>query len=213
MIEKELRQELVNTTTTLYQAGIVTDKGGNISVRSQEREDALWITPSQINKGSLEADQMVLIGFDGKKIEGEGKPSVESSYHGGLMAARKDINAVVHSHAPNATVFGVTDIEILPFVPEAVFIMDFPRIPFSLGGSKDLAKAVLEYLGESKAGGAFLCNHGLVTVGKNLEKAAERSLMVEQTLGMLFTLKLLGEVPNLMPENAVKLLSQFSGLI
>jgi len=213
MIEKELREELVNITTTLYQAGIVTDKGGNISVRSQECEGALWITPSQINKGSLAADQMVLIGFDGKKIEGEGKPSIESSYHGGLMAVRKDVNAVVHSHAPKATVFGVTDMEIPPFIPEAVFIMDFPRIPFFLGGSKDLAKAVLELLGGGKAGGAFLCNHGLVTVGKSLEKAAERSLMVEQTLGMLFTLKMLGETPNLMPENAVKLLSQFSGLI
>ena len=213
MIEKDLRQELVNTTTTLYQAGIITDKGGNISVRSLEHKDALWITPSQINKGSLEADQMVLIGFDGKKIEGEGRPSIESSYHGGLMAARNDVNAVVHSHAPNATVFGVTDMEIPPFIPEAVFIMDFPRISFFLGGSKDLAKAVLEQLGEGKAGGAFLCNHGLVTVGKSLGKAAERSLMVEQTLGMLFTLKMLGEKPNLMPENAVKLLSQFSGLI
>ena len=147
MIEKDLRQELVNTTTTLYQAGIITDKGGNISVRSQEHENALWITPSQINKGSLEANQMVLIGFDGKKIEGEGKPSIESSYHGGLMAARKDVNAVVHSHAPNATIFGVTAMEIPPFIPEAVFIMDFPRIPFYLGGSKDLAKAVLKQVG------------------------------------------------------------------
>ena len=169
MTDKELKEQLVQTTLDLYRAGVVTAKGGNLSVRSVVHENAVWITPSQINKGSLKAEQMVLIGFDGKKIKGEGRPSVESSYHTGLMKKRKDINAVIHTHAPLATILGMTDMEIPSITSEAVFIMDYPRIPFFLGGSKDLANAVLEKVGESKVSGAFLCNHGLVTVGKGLQ--------------------------------------------
>lgn len=213
MTDKELKEQLVQTTLDLYRAGVVTAKGGNLSVRSVVHENAVWITPSRINKGSLKAEQMVLIGFDGKKIEGEGRPSVESSYHAGLMEKRKDINAVIHTHAPLATILGMTDMEIPPITSEAALIMDYPRIPFFLGGSKDLANAVLEKVGESKVSGAFLCNHGLVTVGKDLQQAAERTLMVERVLQMLFIIKQLGLEPSTLPENAVKLLAQFAGVI
>ena len=213
MNDKELKEQLVNTTKELYQAGVITAKGGNVSTRSADHENAVWITPSQIDKSSLTPELMVLIGFDGKKIMGESRPSVESSYHAGLMQKRKDINAVVHTHAPLATIFGMINMEISPITSEAVFIMDYPKIPFYLGGSKDLANAVLEKLGEGKMGGAFLCNHGLITVGKDLPIAAERTMMVEHVLHMLFTIKRLGLEPSILPENAVKLLSQFAGAV
>jgi len=82
-----------------------------------------------------------------------------------------------------------------------------------LAGSRDLAKAVLENVGENKAAGAFLCNHGLLTVGKDMAKAVERTMMVEQTLDMLFTIVMLGKEPAELNEKAVKLLTQFGSVI
>lgn len=213
MTDNDLKKELVETTLEFYQAGVVTGKGGNLSVRSLEHEGAVWITPSQIHKGSLTPDQMVLIDASGKKLQGEDRPSVESAYHAGLMAARKDVNAVVHTHAPMATVWGVIDLEIPPVVPEAVFIKDYPRIPFYMGGTRDLANAVLETVGQTKVPGALLCHHGLVTVGKDLVMAAERTMMVEHTLKIIFTLLSINKEPHLLPENAIKFLSQISSAI
>ena len=208
MTDNDLKKELVETTLELYRARVITGKGGNLSVRSLEHEGAVWITPSQIHKGSLTPDQMVLIDANGRKLQGKDRPSMESAFHAGLTAARKDVNAVVHTHAPLATVWGLIDLEIPPITLEAVFIKDYPKIPFYMGGTRDLANAVLETLGESKAAGAFLCHHGLVTMGNDLVIAAERTMMVEHTLKIIFTLLSINREPHVLPENAIKLLLQ-----
>jgi L-fuculose-phosphate aldolase len=207
----ELKQQLCEITTELYHAKVVTATGGNISVRSVEHEDAAWITPSQIYKGALEPDQMCLVDFDGKKVDGDHKPSVESVYHGGIFRLRPEINAVVHSHAPLATIFGMCDMDMLPFSTEAIFLMDYPVIEWYLGGTKELAKAVLDKF--DKAHGAFLRNHGLITTGKNLRKAADATLMVEHTVSILLTCKMADLEPSLIPEKAVDFLRQFAGAL
>jgi L-ribulose-5-phosphate 4-epimerase len=211
MTDDELKQQLVDITTELYHAGVVTATGGNISVRSATREDAAWITPSQIFKGGLTPDDMVLIDLDGKKIDGPYKPSVECVYHGGILKNRSDVNAVVHSHAPLSTIFGMTGMKMIPITTEAIFLANFPVIPWYLGGTKELAKAVLEQIGNTKVQGAFLCNHGLITLGKDLRKAADGTLTVEHVIHMLLTLKMAGLEPELIPEKTVQFLAQFAG--
>lgn len=211
MTEEELKQQLVAITTELYAAGVVTATGGNISVRCATREDAAWITPSQIFKGALTPDDMVLIDMDGKKISGPYKPSIESVYHGGILRCRPEVNAVVHSHALLATVFGMTEMEMRPITTEAVFLTNFPIIPWYMGGTKELANAVLEQIGSTKVQGAFLRNHGLVTLGKDLRKAADATLMVEHTIKILLYCRMAGLETTVIPEKAVQFLSQFAG--
>ena len=212
MTDRKLKQILAEITTQLYHAGVVTATGGNISVRSVDYEDAAWITPSQIFKGALKPEDMVLIDMDGKKIEGPYKPSIESVYHAGILKCRPDVNAVVHSHAPLATIFGMTGMEMLPITTEAIFLTDFAIIPWYLGGTEELAKAVLDNLGNTKAQGAFLCNHGLITVGKDLRKAADGTLVVEHTVKILLYMRMAGLRPTLLDEKTIKILSQFAGV-
>lgn len=213
MTDDELKQQLVEIATELYRAGLITGNGGNVSVRSVDHPNAAWITPSQIFKGALHPDQMVLIDMDGKRIAGDYKPSVESGYHAGLMRVRPEVNSVIHTHAPFATVFGASDMRILPITTEAAFMLTMPVIPFLLAGSKDLAKQVIEHVGTAKTIGAFLRNHGLITIGKDLRSAADHTFMVEHTLRILFTMKTLGIEPCVLPAQAVKLLSQFAGVL
>jgi len=204
----ELKQQLAEVTTELYHAGVITATGGNLSVRSVEREGVVWITPSQIFKGALKADQMVAINLDGKAIEPSLKPSVEAVYHSGIMRQRPEINSVVHSHAPRATIFGMCDMEMVPFSTEAIFLMDFAVIPFYLGGSKELQAEVLKAF--TTANGAYLRNHGLITIGKDLRKAADATLMVEHTIGILLDYKTAGLTPSTLPEKTVAMLRRFS---
>ncbi len=211
MIDEELRAELAKITTELYHAGLVTATGGNISVRSAERPEAAWITPSQIFKGDLKPEQMILIDMDGNKLEGESKPSVESVYHAGVLKHRPDIHSVVHTHAPLSTLFGMSDVPILPVTTEAVFCMSLPVIPFYLGGTKELAREVIEKVGQTKALGAFLRNHGLMVVGKSLRQAADNSYMVEHVADMMLRIKNAGLQPSLIPDETVKMLLQYVG--
>ncbi len=206
MTDDELRQQLAEITTELYQAGVITAIGGNLSVRSASRDGAAWITPSAIFKGALKAPDMVLIDFDGRLLEGSSKPSVESVYHGGIYRLRPDINAVVHSHAPLSVVFGASGMEMVPITAEAVLLGDMPVIPWYMPGSRELAADVLSRL--ARANGAFLRNHGLITTGKSLRRAADATLAVEETVKILLTCKALGVEPSLLPPEAVAMLRQ-----
>ena len=154
---------------------------------------------------------MILIDMDGKKINGEDRPSVESVYHAGIMRHRPEVNAVVHTHAPLSTIFGMCDLEVLPVSTEAIFCMNMPVIPFYLGGTKELAQAVIEQVGKTKTTGAFLRNHGLMTIGKSLRQAADNSYMVEHVVDILLKIKMAGLSPSQVPEKTVKFLLQFSG--
>lgn len=210
--DRELKEQLADTIAELYRAGVVTASGGNLSVRSVEREDAAWITPSRRFKGGLRPEHMILIDLRGQKLEGVGDPSVEVDYHAAILRLRSEVNAVVHSHAPLATMFGMCDLTMPPILPEAVLIAHFPTIPFHLGGTKDLAEAVIDALGHGRANGAYLRNHGLITLGKDLRQAADTTYLVEHTIKILLLCRLADREPSQLPPAAVDSLLHHAGV-
>jgi ribulose-5-phosphate 4-epimerase/fuculose-1-phosphate aldolase len=212
MKEDTLKHQLADITLELYQSGAVTAIGGNVSVRCAERENTAWITPSQIFKGDLTPDQMVMIDLEGNKIEGDYKPSMESVYHASIFKHRPEINAVVHTHSPLAVLFGLSDMQWAPITTEAILMSGMPTIAWHPGGSKELAAAVERQVAKTNAPGAFLRNHGLITVGKSLRKAADATYMVEHTIKVLLACKLLGQEPAPIPQENVDLILSLYGL-
>lgn len=213
MRDERERQQLASVTRELYDRQLVTAKGGNLSVRSSERAEALWITPSAIFKGGLGPEDMVLVDLDGNKLEGQYPPSVETGYHAGIMRARPEVSAVVHSHAPLATVFSMAQMEMLPVTTEAIFLANYPTCEFHLGGTNELHTTVKRLLGPSQAKGAFLRNHGLVTLGSTLREAADNTYMVEHTCQILILTRLLGVEPTLIPQATVEMLARYIGRV
>lgn len=209
--EVQRKRQLAEITRELYDAGVITATGGNLSIRCASRLSAAWITPSGIFKGGLRPEDMVLIDLEGEKLEGLYNPSVESVYHAGIFRSRPEIIAVVHTHAPLATVFGMCDLEMPPITSEAVFLTEMPIIPWYLGGSEELAAAVVEHIGKTETSGAFLRNHGLITVGRSLREAADATFAVEHTVKILLACKAGGLVPSLISEQGVRLLKRVSG--
>jgi ribulose-5-phosphate 4-epimerase/fuculose-1-phosphate aldolase len=178
-----IKKQLAKITTDLYLAGVVTATGGNISVRSSECENALWITPSAVFKGALTQDDMTLIDIDGKVLAGKHPPSIEFGFHAGVMRVYPEINALVHSHPPYAIVWGLGDLPIPPITYDALLVARIPFIPWHMVGSSELARAVIETVGAGKTSGAFL------------QQAANLTLMVEQTLKVLHLAHLAGIQP------------------
>lgn len=205
MTDAAARRQLAELARELYARRLVTASGGNLSVRSPERPDLCWITPSALFKGGLEPDDMVLVDLDGNLVEGRHRPSVEVGYHAPIMRMRPGVNAVVHTHSPLATVFGMSDLVLPPITVEAILVAAYPRVPFFLGGSAELHEFILTQLGPGTGRGAFLRNHGLVTMGATLRAAVDEAEMVEHALGMFFELRRQGIEPSLIPPPAVDL--------
>jgi L-fuculose-phosphate aldolase len=90
------------------------------------------------------------------------------------------VQAVVHTHAPTVTAFGIAKTEILPLQVEMFMLLPngVPIVPFEQPGSTALAEAVQKKIMDYDA--VILENHGIVTVGSTIEAACNLNEMVEE---------------------------------
>jgi ribulose-5-phosphate 4-epimerase/fuculose-1-phosphate aldolase len=102
---------------------------------------------------------------------------------------------------------------MIPITTEAILIANYPSIEFHLGGTADLHALVLKHCGASSVKGAYLRNHGLVTMGKSLREAVDWTYMVEHTCRMQIVVRLLGGSPTLVPQDAVDRIGQYVAML
>ena len=227
----DLRQAVVDTVNELYEHELITPTGGNVSVRLPGSENIL-ITASRMFKGSLGPEHILEVDSEGHPVTGAMvqdalpfvhrlsapsqaasrriRPSVESGMHLAVYAARPDVGAVIHTHAPLATVWGLFDEPVPALTLEAIRFTDMRTVPFSTPGSHELATAVAESLARNPA--ALLRNHGLITVGTDLRDAINTALSLEETLKIVLLARTMclsgpaGKEPSLIPSKAADFL-------
>ncbi len=206
-----LREDVVRVVTELYTTGLITATGGNASVRVPDSEHVL-ITPSQLFKGDLHPDVLVRIDMAGKSLDPNAmSPSSEWPMHCAIYQARPDVKAIVHTHAPQVTILGLSELPFLPISTEAAFLGDLPRVPFIMPGTTDLAQAVKDALGNKAA--VLMQNHGLIAVASSLRRAATLSEIVERTAEIILGCYAVGKEPPTLPENVIPLLRQIGKMM
>ena len=212
-IPQTVREEIVQAMTDLFRLRLITPTGGNISARvSDQPNKQLWLTPSMIYKGNLQAEMMVRIDMNGNPVGASRyKASSEWRVHAAIYQRRPDVKAIVHTHAPYATLLALTDTPILPISTEAVFLGDLPVVPFIMPGTQALADAVADGLGQHSA--VMMQNHGLVVVGTSVRGAADLTEIVETTAKKLLIIRQLGIEPALIPDDALESLHALGKLV
>ena len=210
LTDRESRQQIIQIVNELFSMGLLTCTGGNISSKAEE-EGTFWITPSQLYKGGLTEEDLVRIKPDGTVLEGTKIPSVEYQMHWRCYEVRADSTAAIHTHAPIATAFGISNQTFPPINTDAVFLADTKTVPWFMPGSVELADAVGEAMKTSK--GCILQNHGLMTVGPNLRKAATRAMMLEETAKIVLYTKQFGGTVTLLPPEWIERLAAIADFV
>ena len=208
--DADAREQIIQITNELFAMGLLTATGGNVSAIGADT-GKYWITPSRMYKGGLTEDDLVCITPDGNVCEGSRTPSVEYQMHWAAYQARQDATAAVHTHAPVATAFGITNQAFPPINTDAVFLADTRIVPWYMPGSKELADAVGEALKASR--GAILQCHGLMSVGKTMRDAATRAMMLEETAKIVLYCKQFGGELTLIPPEWVERLAAIAEFI
>jgi L-ribulose-5-phosphate 4-epimerase len=208
--DQEAKEQIIQITNELFSMGLLTATGGNVSALAAE-EGTIWITPSRMYKGGLGEPDLVRIDGGCNVLEGERQPSVEWQMHFASYQARPGTTGAVHTHAPIATAFGITNQTFPPINTDAVFLRDTVTVPWRMPGSKDLADAVGEALKKSR--GCILQNHGLMSVGKDLRDAATRAMILEETAKIVLYMKQFGGEVSLIPPEWVEQLAQLANFI
>lgn len=207
----DVRQELVDIVNELYAAQLITATGGNVSVRIPGTNE-IWITPSQFFKGHLRPEMLVRLDLDGNVLDpGALSPSSERLMHCALYRARSDAQAVVHAHAPHATILANSGLPFLPVSTEAAFFGDIPRVPFIMPGTQDLADAVGKAAEHSWA--VLMQNHGLIVGGRSLRRVADMVEIIDRSAEVILGCYALGKPPSTLPKDVVEMLQKMGDLL
>ncbi|MBC7227971.1 MAG: class II aldolase/adducin family protein, partial [Thermoflexales bacterium] len=205
------RAEMVRAINELYQLGLITATGGNVSVRLEGREEC-WITPSQLYKGDLRPELMVRIDLAGNVLEENvPAPSSEWPMHTAIYRARPGVGAVVHAHAPYATILALSGLPFLPITTEAAFLGEVPVVPFIMPGTRELAEAVVKAMGKSPV--CLLQNHGVVVAATSLRRACNILEVVERTAQLIWGCYAVGKKPPTLPKDVLRTLREMGEMM
>ena len=203
--ESEHRRDICIAGHWLRERGFVPSTDGNISLRLDAHR--ILTTPTCVNKGLMEAEDLIVTGLDGKKLAGDRGPSSELGMHLLVYRCRPDINAVCHAHPPVASGFAAAGVPLnKAILCEAVFSLGtVPVAPYALPGTPALSAALEPFVHGHDA--ILMGNHGVVTYGPDLFTAYSRMEAVEHIARVRLVTEVLGKQNLLSSSEVAELLA------
>jgi HCOMODA/2-hydroxy-3-carboxy-muconic semialdehyde decarboxylase len=182
---------VLDAALILDEQGLV--KGyGHVSARVPGR-DAMLITP-RLAPGLLsDPDEIIMLNFDGKLLEGDGEVAIEAIMHGAIYQAHPQVEALVRTHSKYASVLGILGRPPRPvhgfgsFLGAEVPIFSNPL----LVASADLARDVAAALGMAEA--LVLRGNGTVVAGRSVPEATIKAIFLEESCELQYLAMCAGE--------------------
>jgi L-ribulose-5-phosphate 4-epimerase len=194
MIYGQMREEVFHYAIQMVHDGLAYGSQGNISLFDR-RAGIVALTPSAIPYHAMKPEDICLVDDGGRIISAKWKPTSEMALHLIYYLHRPDINAVIHTHAPYATVFGVINEPIPMILTEAAACIgaEIPIAAYQRPGTMELARSAIEIMGQGIA--VVLANHGLVVVGETLARAYESTQAVESSARLTIMARSMNKTP------------------
>ena len=201
-----LRDDLVTTAKRMSALGLTPGMSGNVSVRSPR---GLLVTPSGMPYAEMVADDCVELDLDGRARPGERTPTTEWRLHRDILASRRDVEAIVHTHSLYCTTISALRRPI-PAIHYMVVLANSDEIPcaeYATFGSAELALHAVSALRGGSA--CLLANHGMVALGSSLAGALRLAAEVETLAAQYWHAAQIG-TPHVLPsEELVKVKARF----
>jgi len=183
------REALIATGRRMNASGLNQGTSGNLSHRV---DGGFLVTPTGMEYEGLRPEDLVLMRWDGSH-EGPRRPSSEWRFHRDILAARPEVNAVLHAHSMFSTTLACLRRPI-PAFHYMVAVAGGTTIrcaPYATFGTEELSRHAVAALEGRKA--CLLANHGLITVGADLAGAFKLAVEVETLAAMYLRALQVGE--------------------
>lgn len=186
------RKEIIDTCLWLKDNGYVFGTWGNISVRTEDGN--ILITPSKLPYELMQPEDIVLIDPKGKTLEGTRLTTSERELHRGILNARPDVGAIIHTHSTYAMAAGTLGTAIPPLSEEMCQLLggQIPVTAHFVPSEKhfELGEECVRSIGAANA--LLIRNHGSVACGKDLKEAAICVQVIEKSAQIFLSVRQLG---------------------
>lgn len=177
MMLRELRQEVYELLLELPKNRLVTMHSGTVSGRDPA-SGLIVIKPTGFRYDKLKPSDLIVMDIDGKRIEGDLKPSSDTETHLYMYQHRPDVHGIVHTHSPFASIFAVLGKPIPPVMTSAALLGgEIPIGGYAPVGGEDIGSEIMAKIGECKA--IVMQSHGVYTFAPTVWKATVYAVEVE----------------------------------
>ena len=199
----ETRQRVIDACLFLLKKGLVIATWGNVSVRLADGN--ILITPSRIPYEEMKPEDLVVLAPDGSVVSGFRRSTSEREIHRGILNARPDLHAVVHTHSAYAMACCAIEGGIPPLSEEMAQLLG-GGVPLSKRfvpseNHVELGEVIVDSLGDANA--VLIRNHGPVCCGRSLDEAVTCAQVVEKSAKMYLHLRGCGAI-NVLEDRWVK---------
>ena len=200
-----IRTSIVEALQSMARLGINKGTSGNVSVRG---ENGFYVSPTGLAYAGMKPEHIVFMNWDGT-FEGDVLPSSEWRFHRDILAERKELNAVVHTHSTNATAVSILghDIPAIHYVIAAAGGNNIRCAKYETFGTAELGDAILKAMKGRRA--CLLAHHGTIAAGANLAKAMSLSVTVEEMASLYLACLQHGTPPILSDEEMERVIEKF----
>lgn len=182
--EKKIKRLLAEYGRKIARRHLVMGAMGNISLREGK---VVWIKRRGAWLEQAGPEDFIAIGVRSGETKPDRLSSKEVFLHLGCYKVRSDIRAVVHTHPVMATALATAGVSLNRRSKRLCQIVGskLAILRYHPPGSKKLAQKVQQAI--KKANVVMLANHGLVTVGKNIKEAYQRTICCEEEAKKILT--------------------------
>lgn len=205
LTEPTARRLLTASSMIQYRMGL-TDYLGHTSVRLAAGNGYLIKpkhSPSVRAMDALGPGDFLVVDEDGLAHDG-GQPPSEVFIHTEILKRRPDVNVVVHTHQPKATLMGVLGAPVLPLLHIVAPLLEheIPTWDCSLlVQDASLGASLADTLGEAAV--AHLRGHGVVCVGATIEEATVHAIFLELAAAANLDALQTGIAPRVVPPEEI----------
>ncbi|MFT5884800.1 MAG: L-ribulose-5-phosphate 4-epimerase [Arcticibacterium sp.] len=207
---ESLRQECFEANLELPKLGLVLFTFGNVSAVDRQ-EGVFAIKPSGVSYDVLKPEDIVIMDFEAKVVDGKMRPSSDTKTHALLYKTWNDIGGITHTHSTYAVawaqagkdipIFGTThadhthqDIPCAPALSDEMIRGDYEHETgnqiFKIFKERGLSHEEIEMV--------LLQNHGPFTWGKDAAKSVYNAAVLEEVAKMAqLTLSINPDTPRL----------------
>ncbi|WP_050754048.1 L-ribulose-5-phosphate 4-epimerase AraD [Pseudobacteroides cellulosolvens] len=193
---KKLKEEVLWANLELPKKGLVSYTCGDVSGIDRER-GLVVIKPSGVAYGELKPEHMVVVDLEGKQVDGDMEPSLDTLTHLVIYNNFKDVGGVVHTHSRWATIWAQSGrgIPLLGTTHADYFYGEIPctrkfKVQEISGKYENRTGNVIvetfTNINPVFVPGVLVNKHGPFSWGKNASDAVQNAVALEEIAMMAF---------------------------